>query len=164
MGGPFPESIPECPTMTSPSPRPASARWLEARQIELIRAQFRRIAPQAELFAEEFYERLFALMPAARDMFKGDMREQGAKLTRMLAILVSRLDAPEQLELPLAQLGERHRGYGVKPADFEPVATALLTTLGSRLGSDFDDQARSAWTTVYLRAAEAMQRPLATAA
>ena len=150
--------------MTSPSNRAASARWLEPTQIQRIRSQFCMIAPQAELFAEEFYERLFARMPGAREMFKGDMREQGAKLTRMLAIMVSRLDTPEQLETPLAQLGERHRGYGVKPDDFEPVAAALLTTLASRLGSEFDDDARIAWTAVYLRAAEAMQKPLAAAA
>ncbi len=145
-------------------PRPASARWLEPGQIALLRRQFNRISPQAELFAEEFYERLFARMPTAREMFQGDMREQGAKLTRMLAILVSRVDTPELLEAPLAQLGERHRGYGVQVADFEPVAAALLTTLASRLGSDFDDEARIAWTAVYLRAAAAMQPAPAAAA
>jgi len=150
--------------MTTNSPRAASARWLESHQIARIRAQFALIAPQAELFAEEFYERLFARMPGAREMFKGDMREQGAKLTRMLAILVSKLDVPDQLEAPLMQLGQRHRGYGVKAADFEPVAAALLTTLAHRLGDEFDDEARTAWTAVYLRAAEAMQKPMAAAA
>ena len=143
----------------APSPDPAA--WLEPAGIELLRAQFRRIAPQAELFAEEFYDRLFRLMPDARALFHGDLREQGAKLTRMLAVLVSRLDTPVLLEQPLAQLGQRHRGYGVTVDDFAPVGEALLATLASRLGKEFDDTARDAWTTVYLRAASAMQRPLA---
>ena len=143
----------------APSPDPAA--WLEPAGIELLRAQFRRIAPQAELFAEEFYDRLFRLMPDARALFHGDLREQGAKLTRMLAVLVSRLDTPVLLEQPLAQLGQRHRAYGVSAGDFAPVGAALLATLAHRLDAEFDDTARGAWTTVYLRAAQAMQAPVA---
>lgn len=142
-------------------PTPDPAAWLDPERIELIRRQYRRIAPQAELFAEEFYERLFARMPQARELFSGDMREQGAKLTRMLSVLVSRLDTPVLLEAPLAQLGQRHRAYGVTAADFAPVGAALLATLSNRLGADFDDRARGAWTTIYLRAAAAMQSPVA---
>lgn len=139
------------------APPPDPSAWLDQAKIDLIRANFRRIAPQAELFAEEFYDRLFMLMPESRALFHGDLREQGAKLTRMLAVLVSRLDTPVLLEQPLAQLGQRHRGYGVKEGDFAPVAEALLATLASRLGKDFDADARDAWTTVYVRAAAAMQ-------
>jgi hemoglobin-like flavoprotein len=146
----------------SAPPAEASA-WLDPARIELIRRNFRRIAPQAELFAEEFYGRLFALMPDARGLFHGDLREQGAKLTRMLAVLVSRLETPVLLEAPLAQLGQRHKAYGVTAADFAPVAEALLATLAHRLGDDFDATAREAWTTVYLRAAAAMQAPAAPA-
>ena len=141
----------------APSPDPAA--WLDAEDIALIRDNFRRIAPQAELFAEEFYERLFARMPQARELFPSDLREQGAKLTRMLAVLVSKLDTPVLLEAPLAQLGQRHRAYGVTAGDFVPVGAALLATLAHRLGPAFDDRARDAWTTVYLRAAAAMQLP-----
>jgi hemoglobin-like flavoprotein len=141
-------------------PVPDPSAWLDPERIELIRAQFRRIAPQAELFAEDFYDRLFARMPQARELFLGDMREQGAKLTRMLAVLVSRLDTPVLLEAPLAQLGQRHKAYGVTADDFAPVGAALLATLAHRLGAEFDSRAREAWTTVYLRAAAAMQKPV----
>ena len=143
----------------APSPDPAA--WLDPERIALVRRQFRQIAPQAELFAEDFYDRLFARLPQARDLFTGDMREQGAKLTRMLAVLVSRLDTPVLLEQPLAQLGQRHRAYGVSAGDFAPVGAALLATLAHRLDAEFDDTARGAWTTVYLRAAQAMQAPVA---
>ena len=139
------------------APPPDPSAWLDQARIDLIRRQFRRIAPQAELFADEFYHRLFMLMPQARALFHEDLREQGAKLTRMLAVLVSRLDTPVLLEQPLAQLGQRHRGYGVTADDFAPVAEALLGTLASRLGTEFDAAARDAWTTVYVRAAAAMQ-------
>lgn len=141
------------------APPPEPAAWLDDEGIALIRAQFRRIAPQAELFAEDFYARLFARMPQARELFGDDLREQGAKLTRMLAVLVSRLDTPLLLEAPLAQLGHRHKAYGVTTDDFAPVGTALLSALAHRLGDEFDTRAREAWTTVYLRAAAAMQAP-----
>jgi len=36
----------------------------------------------------------------------------------------------------LAQLGARHRGYGVTQDDFAPVGTALLATLADHLGGD----------------------------
>ena len=58
-------------------------------------------------------------------------------------------DAPQELSLALAGLGERHRAYGVMAADFEPVGRALIGALGARLGEDFDGLARAAWLKVY---------------
>jgi hemoglobin-like flavoprotein len=130
-------------------PLHSSPDWLDTTEIARIRRQFATIGNDADAFASEFYARLFSISPLVRAMFRGDMGEQRAKLVRMLAMLVSKLDAPEQLAIPLAALGERHRGYGVMQADFDPVGRALIATLAHYLGDEFDSNARAAWLKVY---------------
>lgn len=138
-------------------PLTSNPDWLAPSEIARIRRQFAAIATDADAFASEFYSRLFSISPLVRAMFRGDMGEQRDKLVRMLALLVSKLDTPEQLAIPLAALGERHRGYGVMQADFDPVGRALIATLAQRLGDDFDDAARAVWLKVYAWVTAQMQ-------
>jgi hemoglobin-like flavoprotein len=142
---------------SSPSASPSKPDWLSPTEIELIRAQFARIGEDADGFAIEFYDALFAIAPLVRAMFRGPMPDQRAKLVRMLALLVSQLRSPEALAIPLAELGRRHHGYGVIPQDYGKVGEALLRTLGSRLGEDFDADARAAWGRLYGFVAARMQ-------
>ena len=58
-------------------------------------------------------------------------------------------------------LGQRHGGYGVRPAHHTVVSEALLLTLGQGLGDAFTDELRDAWAeacttlaTVMMDAAE----------
>lgn len=138
-------------------PLPSNPDWLDPSEIARIRRQFVAIGNDADAFAAEFYSRLFSISPLVRAMFRGEMGEQRAKLVRMLAMLVSKLDTPEQLAIPLAALGERHRGYGVMQADFDPVGRALIATLAQRLGDDFDEAACAAWLKVYAWVTAQMQ-------
>ena len=143
---------------------PVYAGGLTALEAQCLRGQFARLADDADGFAADFYDRLFAIAPLVRAMFRGPMPEQRAKLMRMLGLLVQRLDAPQELSLALSGLGERHRAYGVMAADFEPVGRALIGALGARLGEDFDGLARGAWLKVYafvtvqMRGAEAFSQ------
>ena len=54
----------------------------------LVRASFAKVAPIAPAVAAMFYDRLFALYPALRPLFKGDMAEQGKKLMDMIGTAV----------------------------------------------------------------------------
>lgn len=138
--------------------RPVAAQpWLSPTEIELVRAQFARIAADADGFAIDFYDALFTLAPLVRAMFRGPMPEQRAKLVRVLALLIAQLRSPEALAEPLAALGERHRGYGVLALDYDKVGEALLQALGMRLGADFDEAARVAWAKLYVFVASTMQ-------
>jgi len=141
-------------------PSTSNPNWLDPSEIARIRRQFATIGNDADAFASEFYARLFSISPLVRAMFRGDMGQQRDKLVRMLAMLVSKLDTPEQLAIPLAALGERHRGYGVMQADFDPVGRALIATLAQRLGDDFDDAARDIWLKVYAWITAQMQGAL----
>ncbi len=135
---------------------PTGLAWLSDAEIELVRAQFARIGADADAFAIDFYDALFAIAPLVRAMFRGPMPEQRAKLVKVLALLVANLRHPEALAIPLAELGRRHRGYGVLALDYDCVGKALLDTLTRRLGDDFDAVARAAWGRLYTHVAGAM--------
>jgi hemoglobin-like flavoprotein len=75
----------------------------------------------------------------------------------MLAMVVYHLHEPGQVLPAIRDLGIRHVGYGVKPADYEALREALLWTLGQALGEEFTPPARDAWTVCYDELAGAMQ-------
>ena len=58
------------------------------RQIALVRENFAAVKPIADTAAALFYDRLFALDPSLRALFKSGMREQGAKLMQMIGVAV----------------------------------------------------------------------------
>ena len=123
----------------------------------LVQQTFGLVVPIADKAATLFYGRLFELDPTLKALFKGDMREQGKKLMQMIGLAVSELDALDELVPMVEALGRRHAGYGVKDADYDTVASALLWTLEQGLGAAFTPEVRSAWTTVYLLLASTMK-------
>jgi nitric oxide dioxygenase len=126
-------------------------------QQHLVRTTFASLAVMPEVAGALFYERLFADHPDLRPMFKHDMRIQGVKLMTMLATVVYHLNEPGQVLPAIRDLGVRHVGYGVRPADYEALREALLWTLGQALGDEFTPAARDAWTVCYDELASAMK-------
>jgi hemoglobin-like flavoprotein len=123
---------------------------MDEAQKELVRETFAKIAPVSDLAAEMFYDRLFALDPDLRPMFKNDMKKQGAMLMAVLATAVGNLHRMDQILPTVRELGRRHAGYGVRDAHYDTVAAALLSTLEAALGDEFTDAVRGAWTACYL--------------
>lgn len=140
---------------------PDAAPWLSPADIARVRAQFALLAGDADGFASDFYDALFSIAPLVRAMFRGAMPEQRGKLVRMLSLLIDKLDTPDALEAPLAELGKRHHRYGVLPLDYDCVGEALLRTLALRLGEDFDAASKAAWGKVYVFTAATMQEAAA---
>ncbi len=125
-------------------------------QISLIQTSWQSVVPIQDTAAGLFYQRLFALDPAVRPMFKGDMKEQGQKLMKMLGTVVASLTRLDEL-VPVAQdLARRHVAYGVQPAHYDTVGAALLWTLEQGLGSAFTDEVKEAWATAYGTLAKVM--------
>jgi len=106
---------------------------MDPRQQELVRTTFARLAVMPEVAGALFYEKLFADYPDLRPLFKHDMRIQGVKLMTMLAMVVYHLHEPGQVLPAIRDLGARHVGYGVKPADYEALREALAGRLSRRL-------------------------------
>jgi hemoglobin-like flavoprotein len=120
------------------------------RQIELVRESFARVQPIADVAATIFYDRLFALDPEVRQLFRAtDMAGQRKALMQTLAVVVAGLDRLDGLVPAVEALGRRHAGYGVSPEDFETVGAALLETLEVGLKPDFTSETREAWATAY---------------
>ena len=122
----------------------------------LVQETFALIEPIAETAAELFYNRLFELDPSLRDLFSGDMKEQGRKRMSMLKLAVKGLDNLEKLVPVVQKLGRSHADYGVQAPHYATVAEALLWTLEQGLGEAFTPEVKVAWTNVYTLLAETM--------
>lgn len=118
-------------------------------QIQLVQRSHALLDPIAAQAGALFYRKLFALAPALKPLFIGDIREQGQRLMQMIGGAVRLLDRPESLLPVLAQLGARHAGYGVQSGDYRVVGVALLATLEEGLGEAFDHDTRGAWAALY---------------
>jgi len=123
----------------------------------LVKASFAKVVPIAEEAAALFYHNLFTKDPSLKALFKGDMKEQGAKLMKMIATAVNSLDRLEDIVPAVQDLGRRHVAYGVQPEHYDTVGTALLQTLEQGLGPDFTPPVKAAWTTVYTVLATTMK-------
>ncbi|ANM29338.1 hemin receptor [Acidobacteria bacterium Mor1] len=118
-------------------------------QKQAVRESWSQVVPIADKAAELFYTRLFQLDPSLRHLFKGDMAEQGRKLTMTLNLAVKSLDRLDQLTPVLQDLGRRHVGYGVKDSHYAAVGAALLWTLEQGLGEAFTGEVHDAWAATY---------------
>ncbi len=126
-------------------------------QIAHVRESFAAVRPIAREAAALFYDRLFAVDPSLRAMFKRDMEEQGRMLMQVIGIAVASLDRIETLVPTLHDMGRRHADYGVEDRHYDTVAGALLWTLAQGLGDKFTPDVREAWVAAYGALAATMQ-------
>jgi hemoglobin-like flavoprotein len=133
-------------------------------QIAMIRDSWAKVLPIKEKAAELFYDKLFTTYPEVKPYFKGDMVEQGRKLMAMINTAVNGLDNLEPLVGPVADMGARHAGYGVKDEDYDKVADALLWTLQTGLGDAFTPEVKDAWVAMYTTVADVMKQGAKAAA
>jgi hemoglobin-like flavoprotein len=118
-------------------------------QHALVHDSYAKIVPIAPEFAGWFYDRLFEIDPATKPLFMGDMAAQGHKLMATLGAVVEAIDHLETIVPAVRKLGLQHKEYGVQPAQYDSVASALLWTLQRALGDDFTPAAKCAWTDAY---------------
>jgi hemoglobin-like flavoprotein len=137
---------------------------LTSEDITLVRESFAKVAPIKDVAADLFYERLFEIAPQVHQMFPSDLAEQKRKLMAMIAAAVGGLDDLPALVPVVKALGARHAGYGTRPEHYQPVAEALLWTLGKGLGDAYTPEVATAWTKVYGVLAATMQAGAAEAA
>ena len=119
-------------------------------QIKLVQDSFAKVAPISAQAAVLFYDRLFAIAPEVKPLFRHDMAEQRRMLMATLAVVVNGLDNLGRV-LPVASvLAKKHIGYGVTAAHYESVGAALLWALQQVLGNDaWTPELAEAWTTAY---------------
>jgi nitric oxide dioxygenase len=130
---------------------------MDHRQIELVQMTFARAAKIGPHVAATFYSELFAIEPALRPMFKGDMVAQGEKLMAMLGQIVAGLNQPETILSSARELALRHVDYGVEAHHYVMVGTALMRTLRHELGAELTPEARAAWAAAYQLLSDVMR-------
>jgi nitric oxide dioxygenase len=122
---------------------------MNSSQIELVQNTFTSVLSIKEQAAELFYNRLFELDPALRPLFKGNMKQQGQKLMKALATIVSGLTNLDSVVPMIQELGVRHLAYGVADDHYDTVGAALIWTLEQGLGEAFTDDVKAAWIEAY---------------
>ena len=130
---------------------------MNSEQINLVQSTFALVRPMGATASELFYNRLFALDPSLRPLFKGDLAHQGRMLMAMLNSAVNGLTDLNALVPVVRQLGARHERYGVRETHYDTVGSALLWTLKQGLGEKFTPAAQEAWATAYELLASVMQ-------
>ena len=115
------------------------------RQRHLIRESFASLSPEAGAIGLLFYGRLFALDPALRPMFHGDIGRQSKKLRDMLAVVIRYVDDLESLGPELEALGQRHVGYGVRDEHYASVGAALEWAIAQALEVELASEVMAAW-------------------
>src|SRR5215469_1442169 len=118
----------------------AASIRMTPRQVTLVQESFAKIVPIREQAAALFYNRLFAIDPSTRPLFRGDMTSQGAKLMVAIAAVVKSLDRIDTVR-------EEH---------YASAGAALLWTLEQGLGVDFTPDVQRAWARAYDLLSEAM--------
>jgi hemoglobin-like flavoprotein len=122
-----------------------------------VKETFKKVVSIKEKAAELFYDRLFALDPGLRPLFKGDMKHQGNLLMAMIATAVNGLDRIEEIAPAVQALGQRHMAYGVRQEHYATVGEALLWTLEQGLGDDWTPEVKEAWMACYKLLASVMK-------
>src|SRR5215468_480002 len=134
---------------TSGAPNRAEDSRMTPQQIMLVRESFTKVLPIRDTAAALFYDRLFAIDPSTRPMFRGDLKSQGTKLMAAIGAVVRSLDRIDTMLPTIRDLARRHAGYGVRDEHYATVGSALLWTLEQGLGADFTPEVRDAWATAY---------------
>lgn len=101
------------------------------------------------VIGDAFYSKLFFDRPALRRMFPQEMDAQYKKLMDMLNTIVMRIDKLDELSEEIIAMAKRHEGYGVKPEHYQPVGEALIWTLKTGLGSEWNEELKNAWVKCF---------------
>lgn len=116
---------------------------------QLVKDSWAKVVPISDDAAGLFYSKLFELDPTLKFLFKAPIEVQGKLLMKALDGAVRGLDDLESLVPVLQQLGRRHAPYGVLAKDYDTVGEAFLWTLEQGLGTEFTEEVKGAWVSVY---------------
>ena len=115
----------------------------------LVRTSFGSLQNHTERIAGLMYAKLFELEPKSQVLFRGDIKEQGQKLMRMLHIAIDDIDQPELLQPKLYTLGMIHHSYGIESQQYVSFGEALIHALHMVLGKEFTPEIEEAWRAAY---------------
>lgn len=124
--------------------------------ILLLNDSFKAIKPRGMEFAEHFYTLLFrkgremlASDEIERLFARSDMTKQYGALLGALAFVIAGVLENKDISADLADLGNRHRTYGVRDAHYQVVGESLIATLQWYFGTDWTEELQQTWGQAY---------------
>jgi NAD(P)H-flavin reductase/hemoglobin-like flavoprotein len=135
---------------------PACAEDDDGFDPRLVKESFAYVTENSEAAMDYFYARLFVHYPEMRSMFPHAMRDHMERVFASLARFVWTIDSPDSLAADLADLGRRHRKFGVKDRHYEPFLAVLVDTVRYFTGQYWSDAMQAAWETALDRATKIM--------
>ena len=125
-------------------------------QIAIVESTLEHARDDLAELAADFYDRLFAAEPQLRDLFTSDPAEQRRKFAEQLDAIACAIRDCDTFTANAAELGIRHRAYGVRPGDYMLAGPPLRGALASALGAQWTPEVEAAWLRAYNLIAEAM--------
>ncbi|MEE8209753.1 MAG: globin domain-containing protein [bacterium] len=108
-------------------------------KVEVLEKSFQEVAPHAEEFVADFYERLLTMLPEVQHLFKDtDMEVQRTKLIGALAMVIKNLRNTRIVSMALQDLGRRHEEMDVEREHYPMVGAAILETFAGFFGEEVD--------------------------
>jgi NAD(P)H-flavin reductase/hemoglobin-like flavoprotein len=120
-----------------------------SRDAELIKKSLVLVEPVGDKVAAHFYALLFLDRPHIRDMFPPMMDAQRGRLFRALTTIMQDIDRPEAIDSFLADLGNDHRKFDVRPEHYGLVGECLIAAMKRFVGEDWTDDTERAWKGAY---------------
>ena len=119
---------------------------------------FKEIEKRQPSFSDRFYGRLFESSPQVEGLFKSvGMEMQGQMVVHAIGVGIANLESPDDLKAIFADLGRRHRNYGVRSDIYSLVPNAFIETCRAAFGDKFDAEVERDWATFFDLLTEAMQ-------
>ncbi|KIC11576.1 globin domain protein [Leisingera sp. ANG-M1] len=118
---------------------------MNTQEIDFVQQSFALVFARKADLAERFYVHLFARIPEARAMFRGDFLKQKTMLTTMIAACVKKLDDRRTLQELGEQLVLVHAHLDLGQRETEAAKRSLIAALRDVLGADLDRQTEAAW-------------------
>ena len=125
-------------------------------QLALVRDSYAALGNDAIAMADDFYARLFAADPSARELFTDGPDVMAVKFSAELAALVEAISSFPDFAPRVRDLGSRHAGYRVQTRHYGAAREALIGALADHLGDDWTPDVEGAWRRAYNLVAEMM--------
>lgn len=126
------------------------------RQRMLVQSTYEMAMPRLSMVSDRFYTRLLKRYPHLREMFKGDLKQQGQLFTKSITIVIQNLEDANGVETMLRELGERHEQYGVERNHYELASKVLIGSVRQATGIRFTYEIHKAWDAFYRYVIECM--------
>lgn len=103
----------------------------------------------ADFFVSDFYKLLFEKHPEIQQLFPEDLGQLKSKLLNMLDNVINGIDYIDELENVLIELGEQHKGTGIKEEMFDIFLSAVVDAAINSSSYSLTDKEINAWRNAF---------------